>query len=239
MKTLTIVKSAIVALVGVVLVTSSAEAARRTFNLDYRGQAIRGGQALYIKRDIERMYGVDTRNMEFVGVSAQVKSIDRIGSVQVRAGRSVSERRAVYTRPGDWINPADWSYDLIQLYPPYSDSFGEWTFEFSGNLFKVNRVAVEVEDYRRPTPGPGPVPRPRPRPGPGPRPGERYAELNCLSENYRPAQCPVNFRVTEVVLLQQFSDARGACIEGQTYFADSMSIQVSGGCRGRFGIYGY
>lgn len=235
MRTLNLLK-AVGLVLGLALIATNAEAARRTFNLDYRGQTVRGGQALYIKRDIERMYGVDTRNMELVGVSAQVKSIDRFGSVQLRVGRDVSERRAVYTRPGDWTNPSDWSYDTIQLFPYGRDSWGEWTFEFSGNLFRVNRIAVEVEDYRRPSPGPGPVPRPRP---PGPRPGGRYVEINCLSENYRPASCPVGFQVTQVVLLQQYSDARGACIEGRSFFTAGHAIEVYNGCRGRFGVYGY
>jgi hypothetical protein len=235
MKALNVFKVACAAIVGLVVLTSQAEAARRTFNLDYRGQDVRNGQVALIKRDIERAYGVDTRNMELIGVTVQVKSIDRFGSVQLRTGNKTSERRSVYTRPGDWINPQDYTYDTVTLYGSPYDSFGDWRIEFYGNVLRVNRVAVDVDDRRG---SPNPVPRPRP-PGPGPRPGGRYAEVNCLSENYRPAQCPVNFTVTEVVLLQQFSDARGQCIEGQSYFKAQNSVEVYHGCRGRFAVYGY
>ncbi|MEK7354834.1 MAG: DUF3011 domain-containing protein, partial [Bdellovibrionota bacterium] len=160
----------------------------------------------------------------------------RFGSVVVRAGNSVSERRSVYTRPGDWINPADWSYDNIQFFGPFYDSYGEWTLEFSGTLMKVNRVTVDVEDFARPRP-PGPGPRPPRPPRPGPRPGERYAEVDCFSDVSRAAQCPVNFNVTHVVLLQQYSGA--ACVEGRTFFPAQNSVEVYHGCRGRFGLYGY
>ncbi|MES2963719.1 MAG: DUF3011 domain-containing protein [Bdellovibrionota bacterium] len=240
MKSLTVFKAASAALIGLVLATSQAEAARRSFNLDYRGQQVRNGQVALIKRDIERAYGVDTRNMELIGATIQVKSIDRFGSVQLRTGNKMSERRAVYTRPGDWVNPADYSYDRVQLYGGGYESYGDWRVEFFGTALKIGRISIDVEDNLRPSPGPGPVPRPRPPgPGPGPRPGQRYAEVNCLSENYRPASCPVNFTVTQVVLLQQFSDARGQCIEGQSFFSTQSAVEVYHGCRGRFAVYGY
>ena len=158
-----LLKATFVAAAGLMIATSSAEAARRTFNLDYRGQIAQNGQSALLNRDIQRMYGVDTSQIELVSVTAEVKSIDPFGDVQLRVGWGGTNRQHVQSRPQDWMNPADYTYDPVPLWSPSRELGADWALEFIGRAFKVSRVMVEVDDWR------GPVPRPRPRPQP-PRP---------------------------------------------------------------------
>lgn len=63
--------------------------------------------------------------------------------------------------------------------------------------------------------------------------GHRHVVIDCASQDYRRTRCPLpTFGV--VVLLQQYSSGRGACIPGQSWGWDRRGIWVSQGCRGRF-----
>ncbi|MES2854577.1 MAG: DUF3011 domain-containing protein [Bdellovibrionota bacterium] len=209
------------------MLASTAQA--RILSLDMQGRQYGPGQAVALKQEIQRAYPrLDMRNFDLVQVTVQAKSFDRRGDISLRVGNSQSERRALRGDPRDWDNPR--RYDLVSFRNPDRDSRGAWQIIMQGTRFKVGRVDVEVVALRN-------EPRPPPR-DPRDDPRDRYVDIHCASQDYRPMLCPVNFQITRVVLLEQLSEGRGQCIEGRSYYATRDGLQVNGGCRGRFRVFG-
>lgn len=91
-------------------------------------------------------------------------------------------------------------------------------------------------------PGRGPGYPPPGGPGRGPGyppgrgPGYRFTDITCESYSYRPAFCQV-WGAERVELLQQYSQGRGQCIAGRTFYVTNNGLQVTDGCRGLFRVY--
>ncbi|MEQ8344313.1 MAG: DUF3011 domain-containing protein [Sneathiellaceae bacterium] len=60
--------------------------------------------------------------------------------------------------------------------------------------------------------------------------------VDCASQGYRRAECPVDTS-GGVVLVQQFSSGSGACVEGSSWGWTRYGIWVDDGCRARFRIW--
>lgn len=63
--------------------------------------------------------------------------------------------------------------------------------------------------------------------------------VHCYSQDYRPNRCALGGQVANVVLMQQISNNKGPCIQGQTWGWDYNGIWVQNGCRGAFAVYPY
>lgn len=69
-----------------------------------------------------------------------------------------------------------------------------------------------------------------------PREAQAAYPVHCYSENYRPNRCQLSGAASNVVLMQQLSNNKGPCIQGQTWGWDTYSIWVTDGCRAAFAV---
>jgi hypothetical protein len=64
----------------------------------------------------------------------------------------------------------------------------------------------------------------------------RYVSVTCQSQNYQPASCYAGGPISSVRLVQQLSNGRGQCNQGQSWNYDRNYIYVNNGCRAVFEV---
>lgn len=211
-------------LLGATVFSTTADA-RQTLTLNYREQEMRGNTVIQLKRDLQQAYPqIRVQDLDLVSVTVELKTPNS-GDASLLVGRYSSGRYGVYGTPLDYVSRDPRTYQQVNLFASSGDSFADWQVLLSGQ-FKVRRILVDVEYAYRPPPPPPP-------------PRGRYVEIVCESANYNPAFCRVGFAARRVTLIQQYSTGRGACIEGRTFYPSGDGVQVTNGCRGKFGVYEY
>ena len=198
----------------------------REFVLRFDDRAYRGQNTLYLKREIQRQYGVDMgqlRQLKLRNVLLIAKTRMGQGTATLQVGHSYSHSYTVMGRKRDFESRDHRTFDHVTIDRPGYSSDGPWQVELNGN-FKVRKVIVRT--VRRSG-----------RPGGGHPGGDHYGRsfrIACQSFSHIPTNCSVNGYIRHAYIVHRHSHSR--CIQGRTWGFYGNTLWVSSGCRAVFEV---